>query len=155
MVYTSERNLTKTIFLAVKTLLPNRRDQVIVEIQIGKTIDTLRKAIFQQLGEQISNYYNIKLFTTNPTPIELSVQSKTLHQYLVKDNEKLVITADYAFVLKPLPAVLNCKQKITLTGATLSSTAKPLAIALPPPPPPPPLIVEILPEPPKDGQPKV
>jgi hypothetical protein len=32
MVFTSESNLTKTIFLAVKTLLPNRRDQVIVEI---------------------------------------------------------------------------------------------------------------------------
>lgn len=150
MVYTSEKNLTKTIFLAVKTLLPNRRDQVIVEIQIGKTIDTLRKAIFLQLGEQISNYYNIKLFTTNPTPTQLSVHSKTLHQYLVKDNQKLVITADYAFAFKPLPAVVNCKQKITMTGATLSSTAKPLPIALQPPPPPP-LIVEILPQPQKDG----
>jgi hypothetical protein len=63
----------------------------------------------------------------------------------VKDNEKLVITADYAFSFKPLPAVLNCKQKITITGSTLASTAKPLPIVLPPPPPPPPLIVEILP----------
>lgn len=72
----------------------------------------------------------------------------------MKDNEKLVITADYAFAFKPLPAIVNCKQKITLTGATLLSTVKPLPIALPPPPPPP-LIVEILPEPPKDGEQKV
>jgi hypothetical protein len=72
----------------------------------------------------------------------------------VKDNEKLVITADYAFSFKPLPAVVNCKQKITLAGATLSSTAKPMPVVLPPPPPPP-LVVEIVPSPPKDGEQKV
>lgn len=79
---------------------------------------------------------------------ELSVHTKTIHQYLIKDNDKLILTADYAFGFKTLPSTLACKTKITLNNNTLSSTKppeEPKPIALPPPPPPPPL-PPVLPE---------
>jgi hypothetical protein len=66
IIFTSEKQLSKSIFIVVKSLLINHREQIIIEIDISKTIDTLRKAIFQQFGEQMGNYYNIKLFATNP-----------------------------------------------------------------------------------------
>lgn len=66
VIYTSEKHLSKSIFVVVKSLLINHREQIIIEIDISKTVDTLRKAIFQQLGEQMGSYYNIKLFATNP-----------------------------------------------------------------------------------------
>ena len=131
--------MSKSIFIVVKSLLINHKEQIIVEIEISKTIDTLRKAIFQQFGEQMGNYYNIKLFATNPMLNELSVHTKTIYQYLIKDNDKLVLTADYAFGFKPISTAVPCKTKITLNNNTLSSTKppeEPKVIALPPPPPP-------------------
>lgn len=139
IIYTSERHLSKSIFIVVKSLLINHREQIIIEIDISKTIDTLRKAIFQQFGELMGSYYNIKLFATNPMLNELSLHTKTIHQYLIKDNDKLILTADYAFNFKPLSPV-PCKTKITLNNSTLASTKppeEPKPIALPPPPPPP------------------
>jgi hypothetical protein len=139
IIYASEKHLSKSIFIAVKSLLINHKEQIIIEIEISKTIDTLRKAIFQQFGEQLGSYYNIKLFATNPMLNELSVHTKTIYQYLIKDNDKLILTADYAFNFKPLP-VISCKTKITLNNTTLASTKppeEPKPIALPPPPPPP------------------
>lgn len=56
---------------------------------------------------------------------ELSVHTKTIHQCLIKDNDKLILTADFAFGLKALPNNLNCKWKITLNNNTLTSAAKP------------------------------
>jgi hypothetical protein len=86
-------------------------------------VDTLRKQIFTQMGEQMSNYYNIKLFATNPILTELSVHTKTISQCLIKENDKLILTADFAFGFRPVPAQLNIKHKITLAnGATLTST---------------------------------
>lgn len=147
MIYTSDKNLTKTIFIGIKSMLINHKEQIIIEIEISKTIDTLRKAIFQQLGEQIANYYNIKLFATNPMLNELTVHTKTIHQCLIKDNDKLILTADFAFGLKAVPNTLSCKYKITLNGNTLTSAAKPEVVPIPlPPPPPAQLITEIKPE---------
>jgi hypothetical protein len=142
IIYTSEKHLSKSIFIVVKSLLINHKEQIIIEIEISKTIDTLRKAIFQRFGEQMGSYYNIKLFATNPMLNELSVHTKTIHQCLIKDNDKLILTADYAFNFRPLLPTINCKTKITLNNATLASTKppeEPKIIALPPPPPPPPI----------------
>lgn len=82
--------------------------------------------IFQQLGEQMNNYYNIKLYTTSPTMSELSVHSKTIINCQLRDNAKLILAADYAFAFRPLPEPLHSKYKITLSNnnATLLS-AKP------------------------------
>lgn len=101
----------------------------------------------------MASYYNIKLFATNPTLNELTVQTKTIHQCLIKDNDRLILTADYAFGFKPLPTNLNCKFKITLNNNTLVSTAKPAVIPLPPPPTLP--LPLALPSPPIEGEVKV
>lgn len=82
----------------------------------------------------MASYYNIKLFVTNPTLNELTVHTKTIYQCLIKDNDRLILTADYAFGFKSLPNNINCKFKITLTNNTLVSTVKPASIPLPPPP---------------------
>lgn len=50
MVYTSDRNVTKSITIIVKSLLINHREQVVVDIEINRNIDTLKKMVFQQLG---------------------------------------------------------------------------------------------------------
>jgi len=87
----------------------------------------------------MSSYYNIKLFATNPMLNELSVHTKTIYQCLIKDNDKVVLTADYAFGFKPISTAVTCKTKITLNNSTLSSTKppeEPKPIELPPPPPP-------------------
>lgn len=115
-IYTQEQNLTKTINLIVKSFLPNNRERIVVEIEISKNIDTLRKQIFQQMGEKIGNYYNIKLFTTNPTLSELTVHTKTISQYLIKDNAKIIMTAEYAFGFRAVANPLNSKHKITITN---------------------------------------
>lgn len=87
----------------------------------------------------MGSYYNIKLFATNPMLSELSVHTKTIYQYLIKDNDKLVLTADYAFSFKPLLPI-SCKTKITINNNVLTSAKppeEPKPIALPPPQPPP------------------
>jgi hypothetical protein len=97
----------------------------------------------------MSAYYNIKLFATNPMLNELSVHTKTIHQSLIKDNDKLVLTADYAFGFKPVPPAFTCKTKITLNNSTLNSAKppeEPKPIALPPPPPPPSIPAVVPPE---------
>ena len=122
MVHTSEKNISKSIIVIVKSFLINRKEQIVVDIEINKTVDTLRKMIFQQLGEQMNNYHNIKLYTTSPMMTELSVHSKTMINYQIRDNAKLILTADYAFSFRPLPSQLQCKYKITLNNLTLAST---------------------------------
>jgi hypothetical protein len=98
----------------------------------------------------MSSYLNIKLFATNPLLAELSVHTKTIHQCLIKDNDKLILTADYAFGFKPIPATLSCKYKITLNNNTITSANKPEEPKpLPIPIPPPPLVLPV------EGEPKV
>jgi hypothetical protein len=109
----------------IKSLLPNHKEQIIVQIEISKTIDALRKTVFQQIGEQVGDYYNIKLFATNPILSELGVHSRTIYQYLIKDNDRLILTADYTFGFRPLPSNINCKSKITLNNNILISIAPP------------------------------
>lgn len=74
------------------------------------------------MEEPIGSYYNIKLFTTLPTLAELSVPSKLVSQYLIKDSAKIVLAADYAFGIRPLLMQGNCKNKITITNFTIAST---------------------------------
>jgi hypothetical protein len=105
--------------------------------------------IFEQLGEQVGNYSNIKLYATNPKLCELSAQSKTVYQYLIKDSAKLVLTADFAFGLRPISKDLKCKYKIAVNGNTLTSTVKP------PAEPKLPTILPPIPLPPAEGEPKV
>lgn len=91
----------------------------------------------------MNNYYNIKLYTTLPMMTELSVHSKTMINYQIKDTAKLILTADYAFSFRPLPANLQSKYKIGLNNnITLTSTKiveelkkadSKTPIALPPP----------------------
>lgn len=122
VVYTSQKNLTKSIFVAVKSLLITKKEQIIVEIEISKTIDTLKKQIFTQIGEQISHYYNLRLFALSPALAELNVPSKTIAQCHIKDNAKLILTADYAFTFRPIIQPKNSKYKLTLTNNTLISS---------------------------------
>ena len=143
VIYTSEKNITKSIILVVKSFLITRKEQTIVEIDIAKTIDTLKKQIFTQLGEQIAQYYNVRLFACNPTMAELNVPSKTITQCQIKDNAKLILTADYAFTFRPVAPNKNSKYKVTLNNNTLGSSkiveepkkADEKPIPLPPPPP--------------------
>jgi hypothetical protein len=73
----------------------------------------------------MSNYYNIKLFSTNPTMVELGTHSKTISQCQIKDNAKLILTADYAFTFRPLPPHIPTKYKVTINNNTITS-AKPV-----------------------------
>lgn len=91
----------------------------------------------------MNNYHNIKLFTTSPAMAELTVHSKTIINCQIKDNAKLILTADYAFTFRPLPPNPHPKYKITLNANTLTSTKiieepkkadEKTPIALPPPP---------------------
>lgn len=71
----------------------------------------------------MGNYSNIKLFAMVPAMSELTVTSKTLIQYQIKDMAKLVLVADYAFSFRPLPADIKSKFKYKLTNnVTLTST---------------------------------
>lgn len=144
IVYTSEKNITKSIILIVKSFLITKKEQIIIEIEIAKTIDTLKKQIFTQIGEPINQYFNVKLFACNPTMIELNVASKTITQCQIKDNAKIILTADYLFTFRPLPPLKFSKYKLTLTNNTLVSskiveepkkTEEKNPIPLPPPPP--------------------
>jgi hypothetical protein len=140
VIYTSEKNITKSIILVVKSFLITKKETIIIEIEIAKTIDTLKKQIFTQIGEQISHYYNVRLFACNPTMTELNVPSKTITQCQIKDNAKLILTADYAFTFRPIVPPKNSKYKVTLTNNTLVSSKiveekKPEEKPIPLPPP--------------------
>ena len=49
IVSTCDKNLSKSIFVRVKPFLATKREQITIEIEITKTIDSLRKAVFNQL----------------------------------------------------------------------------------------------------------
>ena len=57
----------------------------------------MKKLVFERLGESISNYYDIKLYTVSPILTEFNVPSKTIIQYGIKDCAKIVLTAKYMF----------------------------------------------------------
>ena len=81
--------------------------------------------IFQQIGEPLNLYHNIKLYSTHHLVGELTVHSKTIIQYQIKDMDKLILTADYAFTFRPLPTNLNVKPKITLSNQLTLTSTKP------------------------------
>ena len=66
---------------------------MVVDIEINRNIDTLKKMIFQQFGETLNNYYNIRLYSTLPLVGELSVHSKTIIQCQLKDMAQIILTA--------------------------------------------------------------
>jgi hypothetical protein len=106
-------------------------------MEISKTIDTLKKAILDQMGVPLGNYYNIKLFATAPKIGELVNPTKAIYQYRITHNHTLILTADYAFGFKPFPQNINCKYKIVINNNTLTSSIKPppeppLPVVLPP-----------------------
>ena len=106
--------------MRVKPFLVTKREQITVEIEITKTIDSLRKAVFSQLDESMANYYNIKLCTTTPVLTELTTNSKTIAQSQIKDNDKLVLTADYAFTFAPVRP--HPRLNVTISGQSLTVT---------------------------------
>ena len=74
-------------------MLINHREKVVVDIEINRNIDTLKKMVFQQLGETMNNYQNIRLYTTTPLVAELNVHSKTIIQCQLKDMAQIMLTA--------------------------------------------------------------
>ena len=81
------------------------------------------------------NYYNVKLFSTNPTLTELNVHTKTMFQYGVKENSKLILTADYAFAFRDVVEKNNHRFKVTLTNLitlTSNKVVEPKKIAIVP-----------------------
>lgn len=106
-------------------------------MEISKTIDSLKKAILDQLGVPLGNYYNVRLFTTAAKIGELNNPTKTIYQSRISHNHTLILTADYAFGFKSLPHNINCKYKIAINNNTLTSTIKPpeppIPALLPPP----------------------
>lgn len=54
---------------------------------------------------------------------ELSVHTKTISQYFIKENDKLMLTAEYAFGFKNITTNSKSKYKTTLTNSsTINST---------------------------------
>jgi hypothetical protein len=53
---------------------------------------------------------------------ELNVPSKTISQSQIRDNSKLILTADYAFSFRPITLPKNSKYKKTLTNNTIVSS---------------------------------
>ena len=96
-MYTCDTNIKKNIDVVVKPILTNKFDQITINIEINKTIETLKKLIFEKLEESISNYYDIKLYTVSPVLTEFNIPSKTIIQYAIKDGAKIVLSAKYAF----------------------------------------------------------
>ena len=47
-------------------MLPSYQDTIIARIELNKTIDTLKKIVFDELQLAISSYYNIRFFRTLP-----------------------------------------------------------------------------------------
>ena len=43
MVFTEERNVTKSITVVVKSLLINHKESIIIDVEINRNIDTLKK----------------------------------------------------------------------------------------------------------------
>ena len=83
----------------------------------------------------MANYYNVKLFSTNPTLTELNVHTKTIFQYGVKENSKLILTADYAFSFRDVVEKNNHRFKVTLTNLitlTSNKVVEPKKIAIVP-----------------------
>jgi hypothetical protein len=128
MIYTCDRNITKSIYLVVKPFIISKREQITVEIEINKTVESLKKAVFQQLGESIANYYNIRLFSLSPTMNELNTPTKTIHQCMIKDSSKLIIIADYGFHFREIVSEANSKTKIQFAnGSSTITTTKIIA----------------------------
>ena len=63
--------------------------------------------MFDQLGQKMAYFFNIKLFTTSPSLAELNVHSKTIFQCGLTESSIIVITADHAFCFEALPAGLE------------------------------------------------
>lgn len=59
--------------------------------------------IFSELGEEIGFYSDIKLFTMSPRMEELSIGSKTIWQYQVRDRCKVTLVGKFNFTFGPLP----------------------------------------------------
>ena len=106
MVYAPDTHIKKNVDLIIKPLLVTKPDQIVITIDINKSIDSLKKIIFDRLGEQIGSYYNIKLYVTNPILTELNVTSKTIAQCGLKDYAKVVVEGKYAFGFCDVPAEL-------------------------------------------------
>ena len=72
----------------------------------------------------MANYYNVKLCSVTPVLTEFTTHSKTIAQSQIKDNDKLVLTADYAFTFAPLPANPHPRLSVVINGHTLTTTPK-------------------------------
>jgi hypothetical protein len=118
--------VTKSITVIIKSFLINHKEQIVLDIEINRNIDTLRKMIFQQLGEPMNNYQNVKLFSMVPAMGELNVHSKTLIQYQIKDMARLMLTADYAFTFRPILENVKSKYKFTLANSLTLTSTKPV-----------------------------
>ena len=70
----------------------------------------------------MANYYNIKICNSSPILNELSTNSKTIAQSQIKENDKLVLTADYAFTFHPVSNNPHPRLNVAINGNTLTTS---------------------------------
>ena len=75
-----------------------------IKIDINKTIESLKKEIFEHLNLKIAYFYNIRLYSTTPTLGELSVHSKTVAQCGILESSVITVTAQHGFCFEELPS---------------------------------------------------
>ena len=46
MIHTADTNISKSVDLIIKPILLNKFDQIVINIEINKTIESLKKLIF-------------------------------------------------------------------------------------------------------------
>lgn len=107
LVYTPDFNIRKYVIVPVRPLFLPAIGTINIKIEIGKTIESFKKDIFELLGLNFSHYFNVKFFTTSPTLTELNSPSKTIWQYGIKESSTLVMTAEHAFCFEPVPAAFG------------------------------------------------
>ena len=99
IIHTPDQNLRKNITLKIKPFFAKGAAAIDVNIDFTRTIETLKRQVFEQLGLKIAYYYNIKILTTRPKLNELTVHSKTIFQYGLLETSNIIMTADHGFCL--------------------------------------------------------
>jgi hypothetical protein len=122
-IYAPDYLITKTIDLIIKPMMDATREQIVVSIEISKTIENLKKLIFTQLNLLMANFFNVRLMSMNPIPTDLNNNGSKISQYFLKDCSRLVLLADYAFsfnLIKPEEAATG-KFALSNNSYTLNS----------------------------------
>ena len=102
MVHTPIENIRKYVTLSVKPMFTLKKDLLQIQIEITKTIESLKKIIFDKLGLKMAYYYNIRFYTTRPNLTELSVHSKTIFQSGLAEGSNIIAMAKHGFSFLPI-----------------------------------------------------